>query len=216
MAVSADAALRVCAFSAHVQNVRCAPVLENHHFRLALSPIFTHAKSPRFGQALLLQRYNTNKIPFTKPQIAFLHNRGLVLVELGFWRIAGSRRSPILPVIWTSGIFLALLPRLETGMSATRTEMTHAEAQGFDTRPPREALAILAQAQAEAAQAVQAAVPDIARAARLAADCVEGGGRLVYAAAGSSGLMALADALELPGTYGLARDRIKILLAGAA
>lgn len=99
-------------------------------------------------------------------------------------------------------------------MSATRTEMTHAEAQGFDTRPPREALAILAQAQAEAAQAVQAAVPDIARAARLAADCVEGGGRLVYAAAGSSGLMALADALELPGTYGLARDRIKILLAG--
>lgn len=99
-------------------------------------------------------------------------------------------------------------------MSATRTEMTHAEAQGFDTRPPQEALAILAQAQAEAAQAVQAAVPDIARAARLAADCVEGGGRLVYAAAGSSGLMALADALELPGTYGLARDRIKILLAG--
>lgn len=99
-------------------------------------------------------------------------------------------------------------------MSATRTEMTHVEAQGFDTRPPQQALAILARAQAEAAQAVQQAVPDIARAARLAADCVEGGGRLVYAAAGSSGLMALADALELPGTYGLPRNRIKVLLAG--
>lgn len=99
-------------------------------------------------------------------------------------------------------------------MSATRTEMIHASARGFDTRPPEDALAILAAAQAEAARAVQEAVPDIARAARLAADCIAGGGRLVYVAAGSSGLMALADALELPGTYGLARDRIKVLLAG--
>ena len=46
------------------------------------------------------------------------------------------------------------------------------------------------------------------------AGCLAGGGRLAYAAAGSSGLMALADALELPGTYGIARDRIVILLAG--
>jgi len=40
------------------------------------------------------------------------------------------------------------------------------------------------------------------------------GGRLVYAAAGSSGLMALADALELPGTFGIERGRILILIAG--
>lgn len=99
-------------------------------------------------------------------------------------------------------------------MSATQTEMTHASAGGFDTRPPHEALAILAAAQAEAAHAVQEAVPAIAEAAQLAADCLRGGGRLVYVAAGSSGLMALADALELPGTYGIARDRIKVLLAG--
>ena len=99
-------------------------------------------------------------------------------------------------------------------MSATRTEMTHASAKGFDTRPPEEALAILATAQVEAARAVHEAVPDIAKAAQLAAECVAAGGNLVYVAAGSSGLMALADALELPGTYGLARDRIKVLLAG--
>jgi N-acetylmuramic acid 6-phosphate etherase len=103
---------------------------------------------------------------------------------------------------------------MENGMSATRTEMTHASAKGFDTRSPEDALAILADAQAEAARAAREAVPDIARAARLAADCIASGGRLIYVAAGSSGLMALADALELPGTYGLARDRIKVLLAG--
>lgn len=99
-------------------------------------------------------------------------------------------------------------------MTSTQTEMTHASARGLDTRPPLEALAILAAAQADAARAVQEAVPAIAEAAQLAADCLSAGGRLIYAAAGSSGLMALADALELPGTYGIARDRIKVLLAG--
>lgn len=101
-------------------------------------------------------------------------------------------------------------------MTTTLTEMSHASAKGFDTLPPLEALAILAQGQVAAARAVQEAVPDIAEAAQLAADCLAGGGRLIYAAAGSSGLMALADALELPGTYGIARDRIKVLLAGGA
>lgn len=99
-------------------------------------------------------------------------------------------------------------------MSATQTEMIHRSANGFDLKPAVEALAILAAAQAEAAQAVQEAIPAIAEAAKLAADCLDAGGRLIYAAAGSSGLMALADALELPGTYGIAPDRIKVLLAG--
>ncbi|KKC32009.1 N-acetylmuramic acid 6-phosphate etherase [Devosia psychrophila] len=99
-------------------------------------------------------------------------------------------------------------------MSATQTEMNHQSAGGFDMKPANEALAILAMAQAEAAQAVQEAVPAIAEAAKLAAASIDAGGRLIYAAAGSSGLMALADALELPGTYGIAADRIKVLLAG--
>jgi len=40
------------------------------------------------------------------------------------------------------------------------------------------------------------------------------GGRLVYAGAGSSGLMAAADAMELPGTFGLDPVRILVLMAG--
>lgn len=163
---------------------------------------------------MLPGHHNTNKIPFTNPKIAFLHYRGMALAKLGFWLFQDRNTGAIGALGWTSGIFLALLPRLETGMSATRTEMTHASASGFDTRAPEEALAILAIAQAEAARVVQEAVPEIAKAAQLAADCITGGGRLVYVAAGSSGLMALADALEIPGTYGLARDRIKVLLAG--
>ncbi|KKC39647.1 acetylmuramic acid-6-phosphate etherase [Devosia epidermidihirudinis] len=99
-------------------------------------------------------------------------------------------------------------------MTISQTEMTHASAKGFDTLPAQDALMILAKAQVEAATAVQEAVPQIAVAADIAAQALARGGRLIYTAAGSSGLMALADALELPGTYGIERDRIAVLLAG--
>ncbi|MCW5721672.1 MAG: N-acetylmuramic acid 6-phosphate etherase [Devosia sp.] len=101
-------------------------------------------------------------------------------------------------------------------MPQRQTEMRHAAAEGLDMRAPETVLALLAQGQADAAHSVESAVPALARGARLAADSLLAGGRLIYAAAGSSGLMALADALELPGTYGIARDRIEVVLAGGA
>ena len=101
-------------------------------------------------------------------------------------------------------------------MAAGRTEGRHEQATGLDERQPLDVLAVLAEAQGAAAAVVDAALGDIAAAARLAADALLAGGRLVYVGAGSSGLMAMADALELPGTYGISRDRIVILLAGGA
>lgn len=101
-------------------------------------------------------------------------------------------------------------------MAAGRTEGRHDQAMGLDERQPVDALKVLADGQKAAAAVVDAALGDIAAAARLAADALLSGGRLVYAGAGSSGLMAMADALELPGTYGIAHDRIVILLAGGA
>ncbi|MCD2181634.1 N-acetylmuramic acid 6-phosphate etherase [Rhizobium sp. GN54] len=101
-------------------------------------------------------------------------------------------------------------------MASARTEARHEQAEGLDERSPVEVLKVLSSAQRQAAGAVDAAIEDIAEAAKLAADALRSGGRLVYVGAGSSGLMAMADALELPGTYGIARDRIVILLAGGA
>ncbi|WP_439627804.1 N-acetylmuramic acid 6-phosphate etherase [Shinella sp.] len=101
-------------------------------------------------------------------------------------------------------------------MTAGRTEGRHDQASGLDERQPVDVLKVLADAQKAAAAVVDAALADIAAAARLAADAILAGRRLVYVGAGSSGLMAMADALELPGTYGIARDRIVILLAGGA
>ncbi|RUX33939.1 N-acetylmuramic acid 6-phosphate etherase [Mesorhizobium sp. M2A.F.Ca.ET.042.01.1.1] len=99
-------------------------------------------------------------------------------------------------------------------MAETRTEALHQNAEGLDVQAPEAILAFLANAQIEAAKAVHGAIPAIAAAAELIAKQLKSGGRLAYAAAGSSGLMAVADALELPGTFGIARDRIAILIAG--
>jgi N-acetylmuramic acid 6-phosphate etherase len=101
-------------------------------------------------------------------------------------------------------------------MAAGRTEGRHDQASGLDERQPVDVLKVLADGQKAAAGVVDAALIEIAAASRLAADVLLSGGRLVYAGAGSSGLMAMADGLELPGTYGISHDRIVILLAGGA
>ncbi|KQS65590.1 N-acetylmuramic acid 6-phosphate etherase [Rhizobium sp. Leaf371] len=97
---------------------------------------------------------------------------------------------------------------------ANRTEEGHAQAQDLDTREPVAILKLLAEGQQAAARAVDAAIEPLARAASLATEALGSGGRLVYAGAGSSGLMAMVDALELPGTYGLAQPSVVVLLAG--
>ena len=99
-------------------------------------------------------------------------------------------------------------------MAEPRTEALHSNAEGLDIQAPDAILSSLANAQIEAAKAVRGAIPAIAAAAEIIAARLNSGGKLAYAAAGSSGLMALADALELPGTFGIKRERIVILIAG--
>ncbi|MDR6633078.1 N-acetylmuramic acid 6-phosphate etherase [Phyllobacterium sp. 1468] len=99
-------------------------------------------------------------------------------------------------------------------MALTRTEQRNENALGLDEKSPEDVLRLLHEAQIEAAASVARARDSIANASLLAADTLASGGRLAYAAAGSSGLMAMADALELPGTYGIAPDRVVVLLAG--
>lgn len=94
------------------------------------------------------------------------------------------------------------------------TEDRDSHAKGFDTLPPARILEVLAAAQVAAAKSVEAAVPAIAEAADRAATALTSGHRLIYIGAGSSGLMALADCLELPGTYGIGGHQAVVILAG--
>lgn len=101
-------------------------------------------------------------------------------------------------------------------MTLRRTETPHRHAKGLQAMPPRIILARLLEGQQEAAAAVAAALPALEAAAQLAAEALGAGRRLGYAGAGSSGLMALADALELAGTFGFPPDRTPVLFAGGA
>jgi N-acetylmuramic acid 6-phosphate etherase len=99
-------------------------------------------------------------------------------------------------------------------MPQRQTEQLHAAARGLDARPVEEIGATLLAGQLDALRAVSSATVDIARGGQLMAEVVRAGGQLVYAAAGSSGLMAMADACELAGTFGLPPERTRILMAG--
>ena len=99
-------------------------------------------------------------------------------------------------------------------MAIANTEAVNSKATGLDLQPPVAILRLLAEAQVEAAKSTRNAVESNAKAAETAAQTLTAGGRLFYAAAGSSALMALADALELPGTYGISHERVVVLIAG--
>jgi N-acetylmuramic acid 6-phosphate etherase len=65
-----------------------------------------------------------------------------------------------------------------------------------------------------AVEAVEAARPQLERAAEEIVKRLAEGGRLVYAGAGTSGRLALQDAAELPPTFGF--DRTVVLIAGGS
>ncbi|WP_158814426.1 N-acetylmuramic acid 6-phosphate etherase [Methylocapsa sp. S129] len=75
-------------------------------------------------------------------------------------------------------------------------------------------LAALLESQKRAVDSVAACAEAIERAAETISDRLRAGGRLVYIGAGSSGLIALQDGAELPGTFGLDIERIVFLIAG--
>lgn len=99
-------------------------------------------------------------------------------------------------------------------MTAAVTEGLHPAAKGLDLLTDEAILGHILATQVAALNAISPALDAIAEAAGLFAATVRGGGRLIYAGAGSSALMAVADGLELHGTFGISPDRIRLLMAG--
>ena len=99
-------------------------------------------------------------------------------------------------------------------MLLPQTEVMPDQGDCIDAMPHETALSILLEGQVAAVQSVQEALPQIERGAALIAATIRSGSTLVYAAAGSSALMGLADGAELPGTFGIPQNQIRILMAG--
>ena len=99
-------------------------------------------------------------------------------------------------------------------MTAAITENLHDSAVGLDQRAPMDIAEILAEAQISAAEAVRGSLAGICAGAAAMAQTLRAGGSIHYVAAGSSGLMAAADAQELGGTFSVPADQLHIHMAG--
>tara|TARA_R110000787_G_scaffold186796_1_gene298585 strand:- start:22 stop:909 length:888 start_codon:yes stop_codon:yes gene_type:complete len=84
----------------------------------------------------------------------------------------------------------------------------------IDAVGPDMAADMMLDGQVAAVRAVAGARAAITQAAKAMADRVASGGTLIYAAAGSSGLMALADVCELPATFGIPTNQLRLHMAG--
>lgn len=84
----------------------------------------------------------------------------------------------------------------------------------LDLLPAADVVGRLLDAEQRVVPVVRAAAPAIAAAAELVAERMADGGRLLFVGAGTSGRIALAEAAELPGTFGLDRSVVRVCIAG--
>ena len=101
-------------------------------------------------------------------------------------------------------------------MAIGRTEAQHDQAVGIHALPPEAVLARLLDSQCAAAARVASALPALAAAGAAVAAAFAAGRRVGYAGAGSSGLMALADAMEIAATFGIPSAQTPVFFAGGA
>ena len=101
-------------------------------------------------------------------------------------------------------------------MAVKSTEQVFLSASGMHERAPAEIAAMFLSAQQSALKSLEAVLPDLIAASEVMARVLENGGRFGYAGAGSSGLMAMADALELAGTFSIPPESTPILFAGGS
>jgi N-acetylmuramic acid 6-phosphate etherase len=110
--------------------------------------------------------------------------------------------------------------RAESGLAAEvdrlPTEGVRAGSEELDALPTADLVARLLDGQAAAPAAVAAVAGPLVTAVDVLARAFRGGGRLVYAGAGTSGRLAMQDAAELPPTFGIDPSRTLALLAGGA
>lgn len=96
------------------------------------------------------------------------------------------------------------------------TEGTNPNTRDIDKLPALEALKLINREDAKVAEAVAAALPDIARAVEAIVAALEAGGRLFYVGAGTSGRLGMLDAAECVPTFSAPPELVQGVIAGGA
>lgn len=96
------------------------------------------------------------------------------------------------------------------------TERRNPRSVDIDLFTTERILKIINAEDALVAGAVGAAVPDIAKAVDLAVEALRDSGRILYIGAGSSGRLAVLDAVECPPTFSTPQEWVQAAIAGGA
>jgi N-acetylmuramic acid 6-phosphate etherase len=94
------------------------------------------------------------------------------------------------------------------------TERRNEKSRGIDTLPVDPMLRVINDEDKTVAQAVEAKIPEIARAVEAAERAVRNGGRVIYLGCGTSGRLGVLDASECPPTYGVEPGLFLGIIAG--
>jgi N-acetylmuramic acid 6-phosphate etherase/N-acetylglucosamine-6-phosphate deacetylase len=132
-------------------------------------------------------------------------------------RIAPGQRADL--VWWNDDFTVAKVWRAGHTQAAQKpvtkgTEYVRSDLHDLDQRPTLNIIQTFLTQEAAAQRALTAAAPQLAALADAVAATLATGGRLFYAGAGTSGRLALLDAVECGPTFGVGTETIIALLAG--
>src|SRR5947209_1639373 len=101
-------------------------------------------------------------------------------------------------------------------MDHLQTEGRNPASTHLDELTPLEIVRLMNREDGRAVEAVASQAEQIARAIELVAERLAGGGRLVYAGAGTSGRLGVLDATECPPTFNSPPGQVVGVIAGGA
>jgi len=99
-------------------------------------------------------------------------------------------------------------------LSRLGTEQVNPDTVDIDTGSPLEIVRKINNEDKKVALVVEKALPQIARAAEIAAGALKKGGRIIYIGAGTSGRLGVIDAAECPPTFGIDPSQVVGLISG--
>ena len=100
------------------------------------------------------------------------------------------------------------------GETDSITEARNDRSRDWDLLPVLEQARLMNGEDRHVAEAVAATLPHIAAAVTRIAEALRRGGRLVYVGAGTSGRLAMQDAVECPPTFGTSPEQVQAVIAG--
>ncbi len=103
---------------------------------------------------------------------------------------------------------------VESHWARLLTERPNPRSRHLDTLSDEKIVALILDEDRRALQAASRQTRAIARAARIVADGLRAGGRVVLLGAGTSGRLGVLEAAECPPTFGIERARIRAVMAG--